>query len=109
MDETGAREMNTRDATDAERAMLKDLSGCTFQVASFDKRFVRNVSAQVNATGQVTERQGALIPTMHYRYRRQHGKQTPNYNPAIDPKVHRSGRNKLDDLQKLKEWNEAQK
>lgn len=101
--------INTRDATDTERAMLKDLSGCTFQVASFDKRFVRNVSAQVNATGKVTEKQGSLIPTMHYRYRRQHGKPTPNYDPTIDPKAHRTERNKLDALQKLQEWNEASK
>ena len=75
--------------TDEHRAMMKDLSGCTFAVASFDKRFVRNISAQINAGQMLTEKQSALIYTLHYRYRRQHGRSTPNYDPRTDPKAHR--------------------
>lgn len=77
------------DATDEHKALMADLLKCTFQVASFDKRFVRNVSSQINALGKLTEKQAALIYTMHYRYRRQHGKPTPNYDPKTDPKAHR--------------------
>lgn len=82
--------MNTSiDATEEHKSLMADLLKCTFQVASFDKRFVRNVSSQINTTGKLTEKQAALIYTLHYRYRRQHGKPTPNYDAATDPKAHR--------------------
>lgn len=87
--------------------MLNDLRKCTFQIGSFDKRFVRDVSGAVNSGQEITERQAALIPTMHYRYRRQHGKKTPNYDPTVDPKAHRNKRKMLEDADKLKRWNES--
>lgn len=88
--------------------MMKDLSKVTFLPASFDKRFYRDVSSQINATGEVTDRQGALIPTLHYRYRRQHGKPTPNYDPDADPMAHRSDTaKKAAEEEALKRWNEA--
>lgn len=79
-------------ATDIERQMLDDLAHCTFQVASWDKRFVRNIVSAVRFDIGITEKQAALIPTLHYRYRRQHGKPTPDYDPKTDPKAHRKVR-----------------
>lgn len=78
-----------RQATQDEIEMLKDLRGVTFAVGSFDKRFVRDVADYAINGGELTDRQAALIPTLHYRYRSQHGKQTPNYDPKNDPKAQR--------------------
>lgn len=96
-----------RKATETEAAMLRDLERCTFAVASFDKRFVRDVSSIVKSGGEITEKQAALIPTMHYRYRRQHRKSTPNYDPKSDPKAHRGYTEKKSaELAALQAWNE---
>lgn len=95
-------------ATDEHLSMMDDLRKCTFQVGSFDKRFVRNVSALINSKGLLTPKQAALIYTLHYRYRRQHGKITPHYDVSQDLKAHRN-KNQLEDQEKLKAWNEASK
>jgi len=76
-------------ATGMEKSLLGDLRRCTFAVGSFDKRFVRCVSDAIRSGQEITLKQAALIPTLHYRYRRQHGKPTPDYDPALDPKAHR--------------------
>ncbi len=90
------------------QSMINDLKKCTFAVGSFDKRFVRDISARLSSGMELTPKQAALIQTMHYRYRRQHGKLTPNYDPKADPKAHRSDKLR-EEARKLQEWNEASK
>jgi hypothetical protein len=100
----------TRPATDEERRLMKHLIGCTFAVGSFDKRFVRDVSARIEATGEITDKQGVLIYTLHYRYRRQHRKPTPNYDPDTDPKAHisKAKRQQIEQQSKLIHYGEKE-
>lgn len=56
-----------------QRKMLTILRGCTFLPGSYDKRFVRNISALPDDC-ELTENQAMLIPVLFHRYRRQHGK-----------------------------------
>lgn len=60
-------------ATDGERSLLMALRGCRFAVGSYDKRFVRNVSAEALNPEHpgLTERQRAFLALLGHRYRRQ--------------------------------------
>jgi hypothetical protein len=50
------------------------LNGCTFQVGSFDKRFVRDLAALPDKeTRELTEKQIHYLWKLVYKYRRQHG------------------------------------
>ena len=52
---------------------LQALKQCTFLPGSYDKRFVRNLSA-LPQERELTERQAANVERMAYRYRRQIGR-----------------------------------
>ena len=58
-----------RPATDREKAQLKALSGCTFGVGTWDKRFVR----QMTGVDEITEKQAYWILKLTFKYRRQLG------------------------------------
>lgn len=59
-----------REATADERLLAEALASCTFSVASFDKRFARDVRACVLG-GKITEKQAALLRLKVGAYRRQ--------------------------------------
>lgn len=52
---------------------LSLLSGCTFLPGSFDKRFMRDLSALPDKqTKELTEKQNRCLWKLVYKYRRQH-------------------------------------
>lgn len=53
-----------------EALMARHLAGCTFPIASFDKRFSRSMGALAEA-GEITDKQAALLRVKVIRYRRQ--------------------------------------
>lgn len=57
--------------TDEEIQMVNDLSRCTFQVASYNKRFVRSMVARAENEKTVTKKQGDNIRRLHHRFRKQ--------------------------------------
>lgn len=64
-----------------ERRAIRLLSRCTFPVASWDKRFVRDMAAKLQAelehvenTVELSERQHNCLMEKTHRYRRQHGR-----------------------------------
>ena len=64
--------------TTVELEMLQHLARCTFPVASWDKRFIRDLSSKACRTGgPLTPAQREQLGRIHYRYRRQHGQPTP--------------------------------
>lgn len=64
---------------------LQALKQCTFLPGSFDKRFVRDLSA-LPADAELTERQAANVERLAYRYRRQIGRlifESPTRIPSV--------------------------
>lgn len=67
--------------TPEQRRAIRLLSSCTFLPASYDKRFVRDMVAKLNAelaheenAITLTERQHNCLMQKVHRYRRQHGR-----------------------------------
>lgn len=58
--------------TEQQRIWLGQLSRCMFLPGSWDKRFVRDVSAYP-ADHELTDKQAAALHKLAYRYRRQRG------------------------------------
>lgn len=57
---------------DTDRLLIQNLRRCSFQVASFDKRFARNMGHTADRTaGTLTDRQRSCLNALVYRYRRQ--------------------------------------
>lgn len=67
-------------ATEAQRRQIRLLSGCTFQPASWDKRFVRDLAGAEYAARQkgealtLTDGQAEWLDKLTHKYRRQHGR-----------------------------------
>jgi hypothetical protein len=58
--------------TDDERAMCLALSACRFSVASFAKRFARNMGLQASdPTPLITAKQAAVLRRQVFHYRKQ--------------------------------------
>lgn len=60
-----------RPADEDELAMAAALARCSFTPGSWDKRFARDVAAQLRATAYITQRQAESLRQMVHRYRRQ--------------------------------------
>jgi len=67
--------------TPEERSAIQILRRCTFVPGSWDKRFVRDMAAKLDAeleheenTVNLSERQHECLVSKIHRYRRQHGK-----------------------------------
>lgn len=58
--------------TEEELRKIKALGGCTFRVASYEKRFVRDMQSQ-KLGDELTIKQFKLINRLFWMYRRQHG------------------------------------
>jgi hypothetical protein len=62
--------------TEEDRRMARRLARCTFPVASWDKRFVREVAAAAQAPeAKITPKMRAQLERLTHRYRRQLGGQ----------------------------------
>lgn len=88
---------------------LNLLSKCTFQVGSFDKRFVRNLHAAANPQTQLTEKQAICLEQIFHRYRRQisNHKQLCKVCSGEVPEARhrkRSISNPDDEIDKLEKW-----
>jgi hypothetical protein len=60
-----------RPLTAAEKESALALGRCSFPVASFSKRFARDLVAQVESRGEITDRQASRLAIQAYIYRRQ--------------------------------------
>jgi hypothetical protein len=58
--------------TDDEKQQIKSLSRCVFLPASYDKRFVADMTTKPDDY-EISERQALFIGKLYHRYRRQHG------------------------------------
>lgn len=58
--------------TDQQRKWIQELTRCTFQPGSWEKRFVRDLAA-LSPYDVLTERQAAALHRTAYRYRKQRG------------------------------------
>ena len=114
--------------TDEQVALIKRLSRCRFGVGTYDKRFVRDMSYQVehDSAKELTTRQARYLTWLHWRYRRQLGE--PDLpRPVLEPlpeteakpaakgaPIFACGRNmgsaqkqRDKDLKRLASWNEG--
>jgi hypothetical protein len=60
-----------RPITDLEKQQALALACCTLPPATMTKRFARDLKAQVETRGEITEKQAAYLLVCCYRYRRQ--------------------------------------
>jgi hypothetical protein len=58
--------------TEEELRRIKALGGCTFRVASYEKRFIRDMQSQ-KLGDELTIKQFKLINRLFWMYRKQHG------------------------------------
>ena len=87
--------------TDEQYKLLQRLAGCTFLPGSWEKRFVRNLSAEPKDY-ELSAKQLAALERLHYRYRRQLGE--PD---MLKPLAFRK-EDELKAAQKLARWNAGQ-
>lgn len=60
-----------RPMTDTEHTLALALARCTLPVASFVKRFARDLRAQAEVSRSITDRQARQLLIQAYRFRRQ--------------------------------------
>jgi hypothetical protein len=65
------RKKPRRHADEDELTMARALAGCSFTPGTWDKRFARDLAAQLRATEQITQAQAENLRRMVHRYRRQ--------------------------------------
>lgn len=108
--------------TDDEKQAALLLDRCTFPVASFNKRFARNIASTARSPEpMVTERQSRTLWKLFYMFRRQIARLPELRETAerwqlfktakaiYDEERKAEKRPSLDDLRALDEWNEAVK
>lgn len=113
---------DTRPMTDDEKQAAILLDRCTFPVASFNKRFARSMASIARSDEPViSERQSRTLWKLFYMFRRQIVRMPELREVAerwrlfkiaraiYDEEQKKEKRPSLDDLQALKEWNEAAK
>ena len=109
------REVQKRPMTDDEKLAAEYLNRCTFQVASFNKRFARDMASVARSNElMITERQSRTLWKLFFMYRRQiqvdhsgHLRLFDVARPIYEAERKAEERPSFDDLQALKEWNEA--
>ena len=105
---TGKRPMTTD-----EQQAAQILTGCTFPVASYNKRFARDMASIARQDEPlITERQSRTLWKLFYMYRRQMRAVADSRLFDIARPIHEAERKaerqlSLDDLQAPEEWNEA--
>jgi hypothetical protein len=96
--------------TDDDKAAALALAGCTFPVASYNKRFAGDMARIARqAEPVITERQQKTLWKLVYMFRRQirDRRLIEIAGPIYEAERKASKRPSLDDLQALSEWNEA--
>lgn len=96
--------------TDDEKQAAILLGGCTFPVASYNKRFARDMhSIAQSAAPVITERQSATLWKLIYMHRRQikDGRILKLAKPIYEAERKTQKQPSYDDLQALREWKEA--
>jgi len=92
--------------TKDQRAKIESLAGCIFQVASFDKRFVRSLSS-FSQDRELTEKQALTLEQMYHRYRRQikgHEAICQVCKGAVKPSTHPRYDQIAEDRDRLDRW-----
>ena len=88
--------------TESQFDLIQRLSKCTFSPASFDKRFMRDISSYAIGMN-LSAKQAAYLEILHYRYRRQ--LHEPDVLPPNTLVVNPSGPE--DERERLAAWNEG--
>ena len=87
--------------TDEHYQLLQRLVDCTFLPGSWEKRFVRDLSAETKDY-ELTAKQLAQVERLHYRYRRQLGE------PDMLKPLALAKEDECKAAQKLERWNAGQ-